>query len=93
VTAKKLRLVEITAGAPTLTGKRTGVWATRERMRHAERELAHQAEASPTREWSATGRPPDRPRAPQRARAGGRERDTGARITRPSKGKVGTAMP
>ena len=49
LTAKKLRLLEITAGAPTLKGKQTGVWATRERMRQAERELAQQAEASYTR--------------------------------------------
>jgi transposase len=56
LTAKKLRLLEITAGAPTLRGKQTGVWATRERMRQAERELAHQAEASYTRmvrDWQA----------------------------------------
>ena len=45
LTAKKLRRAEITAGAPTPQGKRTGVWATRERMRAAERELAQQAEA------------------------------------------------
>jgi transposase len=56
LTAKKLRLLEITAGAPTLKGKQTGVWATRERMRRAERELAQQAEASYTRmvsDWQA----------------------------------------
>jgi transposase len=57
LTAKKLRLLEITAGTtPALKGKRTGVWATRERMRHAERELAQQAEASYTRmvrDWQA----------------------------------------
>jgi hypothetical protein len=39
-------LLEIAAGAPTLKGTRTGVWATRERMRQAGRELAQQAEAS-----------------------------------------------
>jgi transposase len=58
LTAKKLRLLEITAGAPTLKGKRTGVWATRERMRKAERELAQQAEASYKRmvsDWQAAG--------------------------------------
>jgi hypothetical protein len=56
LTAKKLRLLEITAGAPTLKGKRTGLWATREGMRHAERELAQQAEASYKRtvsDWQA----------------------------------------
>ena len=75
LTAKKLRRLEITAGAPTLKGKPTGVWATRERMRHAERELAQQAEASYKRmvsDWQAAGRPRPsqgrRPRQPRRAR-------------------------
>jgi transposase len=65
LTAKKLRLLEITAGAPTLKGRRTGTWATRERMRHAERELAQQAEASYTRmvsDWQAA-----RPQKPKPA--------------------------
>jgi transposase len=56
LTAKKLRRLEITAGAPTRKGKRTGVFATRERMRQAERELAQQAEASyerTVRDWKA----------------------------------------
>jgi transposase len=55
LTAKKLRLLEIRAGAPTLKGTTTGLFA-RERMRKAERELAHQAEASYTRmvsDWQA----------------------------------------
>src|SRR3954449_8370290 len=46
LTAKKLRLLEIAAGAPTLKGQQTGLWATRQQMRQAERELAQQAEAS-----------------------------------------------
>jgi transposase len=46
LTAKKLRLLEIRTGAPTLKGKPTGTWATRQQMRTAERELARQAEAS-----------------------------------------------
>jgi transposase len=46
LTAKKLRQLEIRAGAPTLKGTNTGLFATRERMRQAERELAQQAEAS-----------------------------------------------
>jgi transposase len=56
LTAKKLRLLEISAGAPTLKGQRTGLFATRERMRQAERELAQQAEAFYTRmvrDWQA----------------------------------------
>jgi hypothetical protein len=54
--------------APTLKGKPTGVWATRERMRHAELKLAHQAEASYTRmvrDWQAT-----RPANAEPAKAG-----------------------
>ena len=56
LTAKKLRLLEIRAGAPTLKGKPTGTWATRQKMRAAERELAQQAEASyklMIRDWQA----------------------------------------
>jgi len=57
LTAKKLRLLEVRAGAPTVKGTNTGLFATRERMRKAERELAHQAEASYKRtvsDWQAT---------------------------------------
>src|SRR3954467_9653790 len=56
LTAKKLRRAEAPAGAPARRGERTGVFATRERMRQAERELAQQAEASYTRivsDWQA----------------------------------------
>ena len=56
LTAKKLRLLEVRAGEPTLKGKPTGVWATRERMRQAEKQLAAQAEASYKRsvaDWQA----------------------------------------
>jgi transposase len=59
LTAKKLRLLEIRAGAPTSKGTNTGVWATRQRMRTAERELAQQAEASYKRtvaDWQAAAR-------------------------------------
>jgi transposase len=57
LTAKKLRLLEIRAGAPTLKGTNTGTWATRQKMRKAERELAQQAEAAYRRtvaEWQKT---------------------------------------
>jgi transposase len=56
LTAKKLRLLEVRAGAPTVKGTNTGLFATRERMRKAERELAQQAEASYKRtvaDWQA----------------------------------------
>ena len=56
LTAQKLRRLEVRAGVPTRPGKPTGVWATRERMRHAEKQLAAQAEASYKRsvaDWKA----------------------------------------
>ena len=57
LTAKKMRLLEIQSGAPTQKGTPTGVWATREKMREAEKALALQAEASyvrTVRDWQAT---------------------------------------
>jgi transposase len=46
LTNKKLRRLEITAGAPARKGKPSCVWVTHQRMRQAERQLAAQAEAS-----------------------------------------------
>jgi hypothetical protein len=80
LTAKKLRLLEITAGAPSLKGKRTGLFATREAMRKAERELAQQAEASyarTVRDWQAA--------TPAKVGAGA---TPGRASNRPSKGKA-----
>ena len=57
LTELKLRRLEVAAGAPTRKGKPSGVWATRERMRQAEKQLAQQAEASYKRsiaDWQAT---------------------------------------
>ena len=57
LTAKKLRLLELRAGAKALKGAPTGTFATRQRMRAAERELARQAEAAyrrSVRDWHAT---------------------------------------
>jgi transposase len=57
LTAKKLRLLEVRAGAPTSKGIPSGTWPTRQRMRAAERELAARAEAAYKRtvaEWQAT---------------------------------------
>jgi len=57
LTQKKLRLLEIRAGTPTLKGTNTGTWATRQKMRSAERELAQQAEAAYRRtvaDWRTT---------------------------------------
>jgi transposase len=66
LTAKKLRLLEIRAGAKTLKGTNTGVWATRQKMRKAERQLAQQAEASYKRtvsDWQAAAAKRERARA------------------------------
>ena len=43
---KKLRRLEITAGARKNTRQAAGIWSTNAMMRQAERELAEQAEAS-----------------------------------------------
>jgi transposase len=71
LTAKKLRLLEVRAGEPTVKGKPTGVFATRQRMRQAERELAEQAEASYKRsvaDWKAAS--PNTPKAGASVTAG-----------------------
>jgi transposase len=57
LTRKKLRRLELAAGAPHQR-RPTGVWATNEAMRQAERELAEQAETAYARtvsDWHATG--------------------------------------
>ena len=57
LTAQKLRRLELAAGATVRPGKPSGVWATREKMRAAEKQLAAQAEASYKRsvaDWQAT---------------------------------------
>src|SRR4051794_27509482 len=46
LTRKKLRRLEITAGAPKYAGTARGTWSSNDAMRQAERELAAQAEAS-----------------------------------------------
>jgi transposase len=46
LTRKKLRRLEITAGAPKYTRRAAGVWSTNDLMRTAELELAQQAETS-----------------------------------------------
>jgi hypothetical protein len=46
LTRRKLRQLEITAGAPKYTRRASGVWATNDLMRQAELELARQAETS-----------------------------------------------
>jgi hypothetical protein len=68
LTRKKLRQLEITAGAPKNTRRSAGIWSTNELMRTAERELAVQAEASYRR-------------MVQDQRAGGPARKVGASAT------------
>jgi len=46
LTRKKMRRLEITAGAPKNTRRSAGIWSPNELLRTAERELAEQAEAS-----------------------------------------------
>jgi hypothetical protein len=46
LTRKKLRRLEITAGAPKYTRRSAGIWSTNDLMRTAEVELAQQAEVS-----------------------------------------------
>ena len=46
LTKKKLRRLEITAGAPKYAKTARGIWSTNDAIRQAERELARQAEAS-----------------------------------------------
>lgn len=68
LTKKKLRRLEITAGAPKYTRKAAGIWSTNDGMRDAERALAQQAEASYKRMI-------------QDQRAGGPARKVGASVT------------
>ena len=46
LTRKKLRRLELTAGAPKCTKATRGVWSSNQAIRQAERELAAQAETS-----------------------------------------------
>jgi hypothetical protein len=46
LTRKKLRRLEITAGAPKYAKAARGVWSSNVAIRQAERQLAEQAEAS-----------------------------------------------
>jgi transposase len=88
LTAKKLRVLEVTAGAPTRRGKPSGVWATRERMRQAERNLAHQAElayAQTVRDWHAAQAGKTAAKEPAKV---GASATKGRASNKPSKGKA-----
>ena len=73
LTKKKLRRLEITAGAPKYAPSARGIWSTNDAIRKAERRLAEQAETSYKRLVIDQ-------RAGAPARKTGREHDTGARI-------------
>jgi hypothetical protein len=81
LTAKKLRELELMAGAKRYERKAAGIYTNYEAMRQAERELAKRPKR-PTHGWCATGRPRH-----QRNRARARHRS--AHIDRPSRGKAG----
>jgi transposase len=83
LTRKKLRRLEITAGAPRYEGK-SGIWAANAAMRQAERNLAHQAELAyknTVRDWAAT------------AAKAGASATPGHACQRPSKGKAARQTP
>jgi hypothetical protein len=46
LTKRKLRRLEITAGAPKYAKSARGIWSSNQAIRQAERQLAEQAEAS-----------------------------------------------
>jgi transposase len=71
LTKKKLRRLELTAGAPKYATSARGLWSTNDAIRKAERRLAEQAETSYKRLVID-----QRAGAPRKT---GRERDTGAR--------------
>ena len=76
LTRKKLRLLELAAGAQRYAPEGDGIWHANQAVREAERELARQAEIA----YQRTVRDYHAAQADQ-----GRGRDTGTRIFRPSK--------
>jgi hypothetical protein len=79
LTKKKLRRLEITAGAPKYQG-RSNIWSTNNAMREAERALAEQAEraySNTVRDWQAA-----------QAKKVGASATPGRASNRPSKGKA-----
>jgi transposase len=67
LTKKKLRQLELTAGAPARSKQAAGVWSTNRAILHAERALAEQA-GCPISGWSPINRPADQPEKWARAR-------------------------
>ncbi len=79
LTAKKLRLLEVAPAPARLRAHRPACGPPGRRCARASAGSPSRPRP-PTSKWSATGRPPHR-------REGGRERDTGARITKAHKGQ------
>jgi transposase len=80
LTKKKLRRLEITAGAKRYAPEAAGIWHANETVREAERELARQAEvayARTVRDWHAV-----------QANKAGASATPGRASQRPSKGKA-----
>jgi transposase len=80
LTKRKLRQLQITAGAARNTPPASGIWAANSVLRQAERELARQAEIAYTRtvrDWHAT-----------QAKKLGASATPGRASNRPSKGKA-----
>jgi transposase len=76
LTRKKLRRLELTAGAPKGAGG-TGIWATNDAMRQAERELASQAERAYRRtvaDWQSTRGASATPGRASQGRQSGKQR-------------------
>jgi hypothetical protein len=59
LTKKKLRRLELTAGAPKYAKTARGVWSASDAIRQAERELPSKP-SSPTAGWSKTSKPEPR---------------------------------
>jgi transposase len=80
LTKKKLRRLEITAGAPRYSAKAAGIWSANDAVRQAERELARQGEvayARTVRDWHAV-----------QANKVGASATLGRASNKPSKGKA-----
>jgi transposase len=76
LTRKKLRRLELAAGAPRYQGGRT-VWSTNDAMRRAERELALQAERTYQRtvaDWQSTRGASATPGRASQGRRSGKQR-------------------
>ena len=86
LTRKKLRRLEIAAGAPKYPG-RTSIWSTNVAMREAERAARRAGRARLPQHRPRLARHTDQKSEGRRDGGGGRERDTGARIKQALKGQ------